>query len=311
MDTKKQIETLFTEAEVYKSHGLFVEAKEKYKLMETLIQKNDRIANRQYLLDTISKKIGEVENEIKKLVKPPATRKLSTKTQDLVKNLFSFSEEKDEDVALLEGAMALAKFGQFERALIEFNELIKNDSLRVSAAKNIIRCHSALSSLDNAVTKYQQWVSSDIFSSSQLEQVRAFLQGILDRKGIDETLPTVKKPTDATEEEEEEKKKKEEEKEETSEEEFLEICSIGIEQKKGTLLELDVHFQRGNMISLIIPAKDKEMIENLNLGVRLNDVQFYSPVAVFNASGIVSGKAQIKTGPKQGDYRLDIKIVGT
>jgi len=303
VDIKRQIQSLFKEAEVYRSQGLFVEAKDKYNRLAALIQENDQIANRQSLLDAISKKISAVEIEIKKRKKSPPIPEMSPKVQDLIKNLFSFSQGNDKDAAKLDGAIALTKFGQFERALIEFNELIKKDSLRVVAAKNIVRCHVALSSLDNAVTKYQQWVSSDIFSSGQLEQVRVFLQGILDRKGIDETLPTVREPTDATEEDE------------TSEEEFLEICSIGItlddEQKQGTLAELDVHFQRGNMISLIIPAKDKELIENLNVGVRLNDVQYYSPIAVFKASGIVSGKAQIKIGPKQGDYRLDIKIIGT
>ena len=303
MDTKKQIEAIFMEAELYKSHGLFVEAKEKYKLMEKLIQKNDRIANRQYLLDTILKKISAVEIEINKRKKPTPMPEVSTKVQDLIKDLFSFSNGDDKDAAKLDGAIALTKFGQFERALIEFNELINKDSLRVVAAKNIVRCHVALSSLDKAVTKYQQWLSSDIFSSGQLEQVRIFLQGILDRKGMDQTLPAATGPTDATQVDE------------TSEEESLEICSIGItlddELNKGTLVELDVHFQRGNMISLILSDKNKELAKNLEIGVRLKDIQFYSPIAVFKGSGIVSGKAQIKIGPKQGDYRLDIKIQDT
>lgn len=302
MDTKKQIQALFKEAELYRSHGLFVEAKEKYDLVAKLIQKNDRIANRQNLLDAISKKIGAVENEIKKLDKSPATPKLSTKAQDLVKNLFSFSEEKDEDAALLEGAMALAKFGQFERALIEFNELIKKDSLRVAAAKNIIRCHFALSSSDEAVSKYRQWLSGDSFSSGQLEEIRIFFQDILDRKGIDKKLPAVTQPKDAREEE-------------TKEEEFLDISSIAItlddESKKGALIELDVNFQRGNTISLIISRDDKDLIENLKVGVRLNNIQFFSPIAVFNGSGIVSEKAPIELGPKKGDYRVDIEIQNT
>ena len=302
MDTKKQIQALFKEAELYRSHGLFVEAKEKYDLVAKLIQKNDRIANRQNLLDAISKKIGAVENEIKKLDKSPATPKLSTKAQDLVKNLFSFSEEKDEDAALLEGAMALAKFGQFERALIEFNELIKKDSLRVAAAKNIIRCHFALSSSDEAVSKYRQWLSGDSFSSGQLEEIRIFFQDILDRKGIDKKLPAVTQPKDAREEE-------------TKEEEFLDISSIAItlddESKKGALIELDVNFQRGNTISLIISRDDKDLIENLKVGVRLNNIQFYSPIAVFNGSGIVKEKAPIELGPKKGDYRVDIEIQNT
>jgi len=302
VDTKRQIQSLFKEAEIYRSQGLFVEAKEKYNRLAALIQKNDQIANRQSLMDAISKKISAVEIEIKKRKKPPPIPEMSTKVQDLIKNLFSFSQDNDKDAAQLDGATALAKFGQFERALVEFNELLKKDSLRVVAAKNIVRCHVALSSLDAAIAKYQQWLSSNIFSSGQLEKVRVFLQDILDRKGIDETLPTVMKPIDATEQDE------------TSDEDLLEIHSIGItlhdEQQKGTLVELDVHFQRGNVIGLIISGKEKKLIENLKVGVRLNDIQFYSPIAVFRGSATVSGKAQIKTGPKQGDYRLDIKIEG-
>jgi len=303
VDTKTQIQSLFKEAEIYRSQGLFVEAKEKYDRLAALIQENDQIANRQSLLDAISKKISAVEIEINKRKKPAPTPEMSPKVQDLIKDLFSFSEGDDKDAAKLDGAIALTKFGQFERALIEFNELINKDSLRVVAAKNIVRCHAALSSLDKAVAKYQQWLSSDIFSSGQLEQVRIFLQGILDRKGMDQTLPTATQPTDVTEEDE------------TSEEEFLEICSIGItlddELNNGTLVELDVHFQRGNMISLIISDKNKELTKNLEVGARLKDIQFYSPIAVFKGSGIVSGKTQIKIGPKQGDYRLDIKIQDT
>ncbi len=302
MDTKKQIQALFKEAELYRSHGLFVEAKEKYDNVAKLIQKNDRIANRQNLLDAISKKIVAMENEIKKFEKSPETPKLSTKAQDLVKNLFSFSEDKEEDAALLEGAMVLAKFGQFERALIEFNELIKKDSLRVAAAKNIIRCHIALSSSDEAVTKYRQWLSGDSFSSGQLEEIRIFFQDILDRKGIDKKLPAVTQPKDAREEE-------------TREEEFLDISSIAVtlgdESKKGALIELDVNFQRGNTISLIISRDDKDLIENLKVGLKLNNIQFYSPIAVFNGSGIVSEKAPIELGPKKGDYRVDIEIQNT
>ena len=62
---------------------------------------------------------------------------LSPNAQELIKKLFSFSDKKDKDEAALEGAIALAKFGQFESALAEFSELIKKDSIRVIAAKNI------------------------------------------------------------------------------------------------------------------------------------------------------------------------------
>ena len=41
--------------------------------------------------------------------------------------------------------MALAKFGQYESALKEFDGLLKGGIMPLVAAKNIIRCHLALS----------------------------------------------------------------------------------------------------------------------------------------------------------------------
>ena len=299
MDIKTQLKTLLKQAELYRSHGLLDEAHEKYEDAVKLIQKNEQIENRQKLLDAISKKIRAVMNVRHKMKKAPRSPEMSAKVQDLIKNLFSFSKDKDKDTEELEGAIALAEFGQYERALTEFNELIKKDSLRVVAAKNILRCHIALSSLDDAVSQYQQWVSSNIFSSGQMDKVRIFLQDLLDKKGIDRTLPTVKESADIKEEEK-------------PEEEFIDISLIGITldsgPQKGRLIELDVNFQRRNIISMIISSEDQDLIEAFEVGVRLSDIQFYSPLAVFKGSGIVSAKTLIDSGPKQGDYRLDIKI---
>ena len=68
------------------------------------------------------------------------------------------------------------------------------------------------------------------------------------------------------------------------------------------------HFQSGNMLSLIISKQDEELIEGLKAGMELADIQFYSPIAIFNGAGIVASKTQIKSGPKQGDHCLDIRI---
>jgi hypothetical protein len=81
-----------------------------------------------------------------------------------------------------------------------------------------------------------------------------------------------------------------------------------LDAEEGEQVELDVSFQSGNVISLIISSKDEALIENMKVGVKLEDVHFYSPVAIFRGSGIVSAMTQIKSGPKKGDYSLDIKI---
>ncbi len=62
------------------------------------------------------------------------------------------------------------------------------------------------------------------------------------------------------------------------------------------------------MISLLISDKEKELIENLKVGVTLNDIQFYSPIAIFKGKGIVSAKTKIESGPKREITAWTLKL---
>jgi tetratricopeptide (TPR) repeat protein len=303
MDVEKHIQTLFREIEVYQSHGLFVEAKNKCREMAELIRQSDHFKDKQKLLSAVSNKIKDLENGARKFEEAGASAQMSTDEQDLIKELFPSSEEKGTDSAALNVAEALLVFGQFEKALSEFNELIKIDSLRLVAAKNILRCHVGQGSLDDAVRQYQQWSSSGQFPAGELEKIRSLLQDILKKGGVDKSLPEPEETIDVKEDE-------------LTEEEFIDITSIVIplddESEEGKDIRLDVSFQRGNFISVIISsAANQILIDNLKVGLRLNDVQFYSSAVVFKDSCIISAKRQIKSGPKKGDYTLVLKIQDT
>ena len=302
MDVKKHIQTLFREIEVYRSHGLFVEAKKKCREMEELIQQSDHFKDKQKLLTAVSKKIKDLENGARKFEEAGALAQMSTNEQDLVKQLFPSSEKKGTDSAALEVAVALLVFGQFEKALSEFNELIKRESFRLVAAKNILRCHVGHGSIDDAVRQYQQWSSSGQFPAGELGKIRSFLQDILKKGGVDKSLPKPEGTIDVKEDE-------------LPEEEFIDISSIVIplddESEEGKDVRLDVSFQRGNVISVIISSANQVLIDNLKVGLRLNDVQFYSSAVVFKDSCIIFAKRQIKSGPKKGDYTLVLKIQDT
>ncbi len=304
-DVRNQIRTLLAEAKIYKTQGLFEEAISYYENAAELVEQNDQIKNRQSFLDNIEQKIRELKDELDKLESAQSSPKMSTKIQDLIKTKFAFSQ--DENESALEGAIALAKFGQYERALEEFLELIKVESVRLVAAKNVIRCLVALSIIDDAIEHYHQWLSGELFSQDQLYKLNIFLRGILDTKGLDITLPQVEEPMDFEISGLMEPN--------VSDDEFMDISSIGIvldtDSGKGRTIDLDVSFQSGNEINLLISSKDKDLIDNLKVGFRLNDVQFYSPFAIFTGTGVVSAKTQISSGPKQGDYSLDIKVVST
>jgi hypothetical protein len=99
------------------------------------------------------------------------------------------------------------------------------------------------------------------------------------------------------------------------EDEFLDINSVGIQLPsgplKGRMVEFDVSFQTGNSINLIIASKESALLNELSKGTKLTDMQFFSPIAILNGSGVVTAKTQIKSGPKEGDYSLDITILTT
>ncbi len=299
----KQIKSLLQQAELYRSQGLLGEAKKKYKLVEELIAGSDKLPNKQKLLNGLSKKMEALNRDVENIEKAPTTPEMSAHVNELIKKLFSFSsKDKDAGNSALEGAIALAKFGQFEGALEEFEKLLNVKSQRLSAAKNILRCHLEMGDIETATEKLEKWQKGDLLVSEQIEKLTVFYDDILEKKGLKKE-PVVEEVSAETASQEE---KFEEE------EEFLDISAVAITfdsgPYKGEQVELDVSFQSGNVISLIISSKDETLIENLKVGVRLDDVHFYSPVAIFRGAGLVSAMTQIKSGPKKGDYSLDIKI---
>lgn len=300
MDLKETIKTLFREIEVYRSHSLFEEAIGKCRKLTKVIQQNDRIKNRQELLNIVAQKIQTLEKESRRVEAAAASAQMTTREQELVKQLFSFSEERDEDSAAWEGATALLVFGQFKRALSEFQKLISRDSLRVDAAKSILRCHIGLASLDEAVRQYHQWLSSGQFPAREFGSIRSFLQDILEKKGIKQTLPEPVESKEVTEEK-------------TEEEEFIDILSIQLPGQykliDGQDVVLDVAYQRGNLISVIISEADRALVKNFKNGLRIDDVQFYSPAVVFRSPCLVSAVNQILTGPQKGGHALVLQVL--
>ena len=174
MNILKKIKTLLKEAELYHSQGLLYEAIAKYDDATELIQNNEQLKNKQNLLGGISRKINILKNDISKIELAPKKPEVSENIQDLIKKMYAFSPDMDEDAKALEGAVALAKFGQFKRAIVDFNELLKRDTTRVDAAKNIIRCYMALFSIDEAISQYERWLLDDIFNPNQLNIIYTF-----------------------------------------------------------------------------------------------------------------------------------------
>jgi len=306
MNITKKIKILLQEAELYHAQGLLREAMEKYNNAKKLIQSDEQLKTNQNLINGISKKILALKEDIIKIEKAPKKPQVSAKMQDLIKKMVSFSPDKNEDLKALDGAIALAKFGQMKRAISEFNELIKTDSLRVVAAKSMLRCHMALSSMDEALAQYEQWISDHRFSTIQLDKLRVFLENILKKEGIEKKLQKRKSPKDSID-------KVKIKGPEIEDDDILDINSMGISiyrgPQKGQVVEFKIRFQLGNVVSLLIPIRDKDLIDVFKVGDMINDIQYYSTAALYRGSGMVTSVKEIKIGPLRGDYCVDIKII--
>ncbi|MBW2608887.1 MAG: hypothetical protein JRC68_00890 [Deltaproteobacteria bacterium] len=298
MSAKEHIQSLLKEAEIYRSQGLFDQSKEKYIEILEYIEKNKVALKDNKIIDAIKEKIREVDEKLTEIEESTDTPELAQEVQSLISNLFSFSKNKD--TAAIEGAVAMAKFGQYEKALEEFEMLINEGALPLMAAMNMLRCHLSLATPEAAITQFKRWVSRDELGQGDLRYLRNFISDQLEKRGIKTELPQVGEIISG------------EKKTEEVDEGVLDLSSIGIElesgPRQGDMVEFDVTFQSGNTVSVIIPSKQKDMADLFKPGSQLSKVQCCSALAVFNSCGQVAGISKIESGPNRGNYSLDITI---
>jgi len=172
----KKLKAVLTEAKLYQNQGLLNEAWEKYETARSLVLYDKSVKKKSMLLDGIDKKLKSLGADVYKVEKKTSFKEISPKDKDLIKRLFSSTNGDDGARSLLEGAVALAKFGQFDRAIHEFEELLPDPHFRVTAAKYIIRCHRAMVLLHDPVSQYHKWVSDSPFSEEEMEEISVFLK---------------------------------------------------------------------------------------------------------------------------------------
>ena len=128
------IKSLIKQAEIYNSQGLLKEAKGKYLDLLEFLQNHRSFASNVELIESITKKIALIENKMAEIDLPDDIPDLSEKIQDLIIQLFAFSEDKA--ISDIEGTVALTKFGQFDRALRELDRITKK-GIHIEAKQSI------------------------------------------------------------------------------------------------------------------------------------------------------------------------------
>ena len=303
MTDQDALQALLNEAELYQSQGLLVESKERFSQALDFMKEKGEPEEAKDLYRDIEARIANVEQELIEVSQEPERSDLSREEQDLIRNLFSFSQ--DEASAAMEGAVALAKFGQYDEALTEFKRLLREGTMPIMAAKNIIRCYLSISSIPAAIAEFEQWVSGKILSEEDLQQIRAFLQDVLDKEGIQMELPSLSDEDRRLEQASDKKNLPDREKGP------FDITTVIFEWEWGSdkigPMEFSDPLQSGNNMSIVVSPQEAKVFKP---GKRLMNVQFYTPIAVFRSTVAIKGQTQIAQGPKQGHYRLDFAIEG-
>ncbi len=193
MDLKSKIKSLIKEAELYRSQGLLAEAKESYGQVIALVDKKLPPSDGQKIINNITDKINGIEKEIRLVEKKVLSPHMTKESQDLITRMFEATEGEDEDASAMEGAKALIKFGQFERAKEELVKLLKIESKRLEAARHIINCLFLESKFDDAENQYMEWLTGGLFTAKQLDALKRFIEKNFKNKGIEKKLPGIKK----------------------------------------------------------------------------------------------------------------------
>ncbi|MFH1628435.1 MAG: hypothetical protein ABIE47_06895 [Pseudomonadota bacterium] len=298
MSDREHVRSLVKEAAIYRSQGLLVESREKYSEALEFTAASEPLRAQFKFIESIKEKMQALENDLAEIEHASTSPNLSENQQGLIKDLFTFSKAKE--AAAIEGAVALAQFGQYEKALSQFQGLIEEGTLPIVAAKHIIRLYLSLSLPDAAVARFKQWSTSGLFLKQDLEYIQAFLRDVLDKSGSKDQVQALgriprKMPREAREEEEP-----------------LTITEVSIQlpegSRKAQRVEFDVIDHEARRISLIVPSDKRLLTDGFQTGTRFPDIQCYSEIAVFKGRGVVTRKVKIKEGPSEGDYMVDINI---
>jgi tetratricopeptide (TPR) repeat protein len=295
MSEAERVRSLVKQASVYRAQGLLAESRGKYEEILSFLGTNLQLQNTEKFTEAVRKRILDVNRDIAEIRSAPTTPDLSPQLQTLIKKLFTFSRTKE--VAAIEGALALAKFGQYEEAVSELQKLLKEGILPTIAAKNILRCYLSLSLPQSAVSQFKEWMRNETLSKEDLKYVRDFLVSSLRNKGMNEMVPALSGEIQASVK---------------TQDDFLDISSIKIHFHDGKrhryAVELDVVYQVGGLTSVVVSSADRALLDSLKLGKILHDIQFYTPVTVFRGAGIVSRKSVLEKGPRKGNYLIDIAL---
>lgn len=142
----ERIIALLREAEVYRKQGLLEESLQAYRKGLGLLEASETLSRNVDLVEAVREKIRAVEHEAAEVELDSEPPQLPQELQELISRLFSFS--KDQDIAAIEGAFALAEFGQYEKSLVQLQR-VEGEGMNLNMEKEMTVLSSRLNAIVN------------------------------------------------------------------------------------------------------------------------------------------------------------------
>ncbi len=299
MTEDNQITELIKETEMYHCHEILGQTKWKYSFLKKMLAENHLYSKDEDLNRFLKDKINIVDIGMEEVNKGDIDApRLDDETEALIGNLFSFSNNNE--MSAIESAVVLAKFGQYKKALDEFTALLEAGCFPLISAKNILRCHVALSSPEKAVAQYSKWEVEGNFTCLDLAEIKGFLSSILgrniglltDSEAIDRRENNVTYHDDKSC--------------------YMEVYSICLFMKnareKMKKADIKITCQEENKVSFILGRDQKKLADLLLAGASLSRILCFSRESVFYTNAVITRKSRIASGPLEDCYSYDFLL---
>jgi len=295
----QEIQKRLLEIETYRSHQLYKEAHTRCRELLGFIERTPAVTRKQAFLVKLTKKLEQIDDELKAFSEYSKTAKMTPKERELVRKLFTTGKGTKASDAF-EEATALLVFGQRAEAIKAYQALLTDATHRIAAAKSIVRCLLGDGQVQAAVNEYLAWLKTDGLPPKELDSVRVFLQAVLTKKGYRQQLP---EPM-IIEEIEAEPGPEEGEGDLIS----IQLPYVDKRFRKNKVL-LDVNFQSGSMINCILPKSKQNLVGFFRPGSIFHNVRINGTNSAINASIRLAEVSKITEGQQAGSTTITMEVI--
>ncbi len=299
MNPEPKILSMLKEAQLYRQQGLLEETLQQYRKIEKTIRGHKTAKNKEALLEKVLKKKQAVEKEFHVYLESREIPEVSDKVRKLMRSMFSLDDPEVKGSSLLGEAIALAGFGQYDAAVEALERLLDIESLRLDAAKKLIAYTLEFKGKQKAIGMIRKLEADNRFSMEDRNNLIKYLQEQLKITDVGKN-PALKQMQEPDSE--------------ISDSDVFDISAIRLKKtesqgKKDNRQKLNIIFQHGTKINIIVPRDQKDLSSVFQTGRTVEGVVCYSTMGTFSSTMYVLLNRTIDFGPHNGDASINLKIL--